>query len=87
MPYIKQSVRKEFDEIRKSGNRPKMTVPGELNYEITLKCKQYIEQHGLSYTAINDVIGALEGAKLEFYRRVAAPYENVKLAENEDVYD
>jgi len=34
-----------------------------------------------------DAIGALECAKLELYRRVAAPYEDTKIAENGDVYD
>lgn len=31
--------------------------------------------------------GALAGAKLEFYRRVAVPYENAKMAEHGDVYE
>lgn len=35
--------------------------------------------------AINDCIGACEGAKLEFYRRVASPYEDVKIKQNGDV--
>jgi len=35
---------------------------------------------------INAIIGALECAKLELYRRVAAPYEDDKIAENGDVY-
>jgi hypothetical protein len=39
-----------------------------------------------SYQSINDVLGALEGAKLEFYRRIAAPYEDTKIQENGDVY-
>lgn len=32
------------------------------------------------------VLGAIECAKLEFYRRVAAPYETTKALENGDVY-
>jgi hypothetical protein len=47
---------------------------------------QYVSDHDLSYRTINDVLGALEGAKLEFYRRVAAPYEDQKIQENGDVY-
>ena len=31
-------------------------------------------------------IGALEAAKLEFYRRVVAPYEDQKMLDNGDVY-
>lgn len=86
MPYISQARRKEFDEIGQSGHHPKMEVAGELNYELTLKCIKYLNHHGLSYKTINDIVGALEGAKLEFYRRVAAPYEDTKIKENGDVY-
>jgi hypothetical protein len=35
---------------------------------------------------MNDVVGALEGAKAEFQRIVVAPYEDKKMAENGDVY-
>jgi len=45
-----------------------------------------MKEEGLSYRTINDILGALEGAKLEFYRRVAVPYENSKLSENGDIY-
>jgi hypothetical protein len=41
---------------------------------------------GLSYKNINQAIGALECAKLELYRRVAAPYEDKKALINGDVY-
>jgi len=33
-----------------------------------------------------DVLGALEGAKQEFYRRKVVQYEENKIAENGDVY-
>jgi len=59
---------------------------GELNYLITQLCVQYMKSRGRKYAHINDVIGALEGAKLEFYRRYAAPYEDLKIKENGDVY-
>lgn len=62
------------------------TSPGELNYAITQAAKLYMSKKGLSYQTINDIIGALEGAKLEFYRRIAVPYENGKMEENGDVY-
>ncbi len=67
------------------GHSPK--TPGELNYLFSWLAGDYMESQGLSYQTINDIIGALEGAKSEFYRRVAVPYENAKLAENGDVYD
>jgi hypothetical protein len=58
---------------------------GELNYVITKTILAYIGDNP-SYQRINDVIGALEGAKLEFYRRFAAPYEDEKIKQNGDVY-
>lgn len=81
MPYI--------DNIAKQRLHPTHTAqsPGELNYEFTMLLKRYIKTKGLNYQTINDILGALEGAKLEFYRRVAVPYENTKLSINGDVYD
>ena len=60
--------------------------PGELNYAITMLCKDYLDNAGHSYTMYNEVIGVLECAKLELYRRLAAPYEDEKIKENGDVY-
>ena len=60
---------------------------GVLNYAITRICLNYIARKGLSYRNINEVIGVLECAKQEFYRRVAVPYEEKKKKENGDVYD
>jgi hypothetical protein len=59
---------------------------GELNYAITCLVRGYLRQNGLRYQQINDVVGALEGAKLEFYRRVVVPYEDRKMLANGDVY-
>lgn len=36
--------------------------------------------------SLADVLGTLECVKLEFYRRVVAPYEDKKCAENGDAY-
>jgi predicted DNA-binding protein with PD1-like motif len=79
MPYISEKDRKYTYLLGPKG-------PGELNFLFTEAITDYIEKQGLSYQTINDVVGALEGAKLEFYRRVAAPYEDVKIEENGDVY-
>lgn len=78
MPYIKKSNR----------NRAALApeTPGELNYAITRLLMDYVRYTGLRYSAINDALGALEGAKLEFYRRIAVPYETQKIEENGDVY-
>ena len=69
MPYIKD---KDKLEVGLTVDRAAFT-PGELNYQFTILMTQYVKDHP-GYQGINDVMGALEGAKLEFYRRFAAPY-------------
>jgi hypothetical protein len=81
MPYIEQAKR----------NRLGRTIlpydSGELNYTITIMIQKYLQQFGdLSYKNINEVIGVLECAKLELYRRIAAPYEDKKMEDNGDVF-
>lgn len=61
-------------------------TPGELNYKITKTCIDYARSKGTSYTTYNEIIGALECAKMEMYRRAVAPYEDTKITENGDVY-
>jgi len=80
MPYIAKDARE-----RLAGGAA-VEKPGELNYAISRICDRYLASRGLSYQVINDVVGALECAKQEFYRRVAAPYEDRKIRENGDVY-
>ena len=81
MPYIKQ-------EDRLSTSVMIAESPGELNYLLTKVIQEYIDERGgVSYTIINEVVGVLECAKLELYRRIAAPYEDEKCEENGDVYD
>lgn len=79
MPYIPKEDRK------RALNSPK-TV-GELNYAITMLVLTFMDANGgLSYTNVNNAVGALQCASLELYRRVAAPYEDGKVAANGDVY-
>ncbi len=80
MPYLSEADKAAL-EARESFEKA-----GELNYVITTFCIDYIQSKGLSYATINDIVGALESAKLEFYRRVAVPYEEQKKFENGDVY-
>ncbi len=84
MPYLIKDARKKYEYAL--GNLLAIDFPGELNYLITELCVQYVQHNKLNYDSINDVIGALECAKQEFYRRVAAPYEDKKIKENGDVY-
>jgi hypothetical protein len=84
MPYVDQITRTKLDDAI-------LTVDpesaGELNYTITQLCLAYLAQEGLSYSALNEVVGVLECAKLELYRRAAAPYEDEKASLNGDVYE
>lgn len=82
MPYIRQDIREDFNAAKFLN----ALDSGELNYIITMLIKNYIDFHGHKYKHMNDVIGALEGAKLEFYRRIVVPYENNKIIDNGDVY-
>lgn len=81
MPYIKKS-----DRITAIAMGPR-TV-GELNYIITRTCMRYITREKESYMAsslyaiYNEVIGALECAKLELYRSQIADYEELKKRDN-----
>lgn len=86
MPYIKQEDREVLFQQESDGIPMQPQTPGELNYVFTLFAKQYFAQKGRNYQAINDIVGALESCKLEFYRRVAVPYEDIKIKENGDVY-
>lgn len=79
MPYINEVSKRELA----AGRRPRSV--GELNYCITRLMIEFCHNN-LSYVDINDVIGAVECAKLEFYRRMAVPYEDQKILENGDVY-
>jgi hypothetical protein len=83
MPYIDRKDRKRFTEALNA--LPSAVTAGELNYLLTCICQQYVEDQKFCYQTLNDVIGALEGCKIEFYRRIVAPYEGVKIAANGDV--
>ena len=81
MPYITAEARDRLEQ----GGRPE--TAGELNYAITRLVDEYlIQQGGIRYAHLNEVIGVLECAKLELYRRLAAPYEDKQMAKSGDVY-
>jgi hypothetical protein len=77
MPYIKP------------GDRDDLLVPqtaGELNWKLTNECLKFLDGTAQKYDDYNTIIGVLECAKLEFYRRAVASYEDRKIKENGDVY-
>lgn len=92
MPYITPEDRERFVHELCHGKENLAEAVGEicnnagdLNYAFTVISQTYLREKGLRYQHINDIIGALEGAKIELYRRVAVDYEDKKIAENGDV--
>lgn len=79
MPYIKKQQRIELHVGCVPANA------GELNYAIHLLISEYMKTKDVSYQVYNDIIGALEAAKLELYRRRVASYEDFKIEENGDI--
>jgi hypothetical protein len=82
LPYIPQAER---NDLAPHANRI-ANDPGELNFQITCIINGYLAAKPLKYARLNDAVGALECAKLELYRRIAAPYESSKILENGEVY-
>lgn len=85
MPYVTPEARARLASGEPPGGA------GELNYAVTLLIDGYLERAAerdgrTRYAHLNEVVGVLECAKLELYRRVAAPYEDGKMRENGDVY-
>lgn len=78
MPYILPEHRDRAEYHQETA--------GELNYAFTKLILEYLGAKP-SYQKFNDVLGALEGCKLELYRRMVAPYEDKKISENGDVYN
>lgn len=81
MPYIAQSQRDQLNFVGPSG----IANSGELNYWLTLLVHEYWNNNGSNYQAYNDILGALEGCKLELYRRYIADYEDAAKERNGDV--
>lgn len=82
MPYIPQRRRNQIhDDIQ-----VQPVNSGELNYKFTNIINDFLNYQGECYENYNAILGALEGAKLELYRRKIAPYEDKKIEENGDVY-
>jgi hypothetical protein len=91
MPYIKQEKREVLDPaVRELLNAlrelesddPSNDMGGNLNYVIT---KVLLQCYGQKYSEMAQAVSVLEMAKLEYYRVIAAPYEDQKKFENGEV--
>lgn len=87
MPYIKQGQRDALapDLVRTLWAAHPALSEGELNYTLTRLVRRWLGDNP-NYARFNAALGVLEAAKLELYRRMVAPYEDTKIAENGDVY-
>jgi hypothetical protein len=87
MPYIKPEDRPKYDKvlteiIEMLKAQPVERVDGELNYCVTRILKGVYPPKYFNY---NRAVGVLECIKLEFYRRMVGPYEDIKIKESGDV--
>ena len=92
MPYIKQSLRKRLDsgelrpatpgelnyEITKGIVKVLAGMESARFKQRTLElCRKYVTDAGtLRYQVINDVVGAIDGAKMEFICRTDQPFNS-----------
>ena len=92
MPYILEAKRQQLDvEIDQLVNvlktqdvaDPTNDLGGNLNYTFTRILDALFDT---KYREMARAISVLEMAKLEFYRRVAAPYEDQKAFDNGDAF-
>ena len=84
MPYIKDEDRKKLIDTLLIGSSAQNE--GELNYMISRLCFGYLSNKGLKYANCNTIIGALECAKIEFYRKIISDYEDIKEQQNGTVW-
>ena len=94
MPYINESARVELDSSIDNmvdclthgndvSNEEFTTLLGEINYTFSRILAKSMGQ--TSYSKIAMITGVLENIKQEFYRRIAASYEDKKIVENGDI--
>tara|TARA_B100001778_G_scaffold216920_1_gene179683 strand:- start:506 stop:802 length:297 start_codon:yes stop_codon:yes gene_type:complete len=94
MPYINESARVELDSCIDNmvdclthgndvSNEEFTTLLGEINYTFSRILAKSMGQ--TSYSKIAMITGVLENIKQEFYRRIAASYEDKKIVENGDI--
>lgn len=92
MPYISQVQREHLepalDSIVGALDDLQALVPdgldGALNYTVTKLLLRLVKPK--RYADFQRCVGVLECAKLELYRKAAAPYEDAKAALNGEVY-
>jgi hypothetical protein len=93
MPYIRRNDRAAYDRLidelaAEIARHEPAQRKGHANYVITQILRKAWGVHvpgGESYSSWADVIGTLECAKLELYRRFVGPYEDGAIKRNGDL--
>ena len=85
MPYITKEDREYYIKTLAESKKAGISTAGDLNYLITKLCLQYLDECGECYKTHNEIMGVLESAKQEWYRRQVSPYEDTKIAVNGDM--
>ena len=88
MPYIHEGRRINYDHALNllwSDMEEWPPKAGDLNYIITRIIIKYLGALP-NYQRYSDVVGVLECAKLELYRRKVSPYEDTKILANGNVF-
>jgi len=89
MPYIDKQSRIKFETILQDFEetlKENDLSAGDMNYLISSMLHKYSTKNEPNYSKYNEIIGLLECAKMEFYRRLISNYEDVKINTNGDVF-
>ncbi|HUS51196.1 MAG TPA: hypothetical protein VMZ91_13595 [Candidatus Paceibacterota bacterium] len=89
MPYLTQENKDYLNEenhlsslARTLSEEPVEKFVGELNYMNFLFVKRWIKKNGKKYFVFAAIIGTLICCVFEIYRKLIAPYEEIKEKEN-----
>lgn len=85
MPYISEESKDKVDKGLVALGLSEFECAGDLNYAIHQLIAKYIAQNNRSYQTYNDIVGVLDCAKMELYRRLVSDYEDKKMSQNGDV--
>ena len=90
MPYISEERRDKYGELEDmlACIMEEELPAGDLNYIISRIMVLSMCPSGMvsSYTRANTIIGVLECAKMELYRRFIVPYEDKSIINNGDIF-
>lgn len=86
MPYVKTRERDRLQPLADLILNTQINTAGNLQYLIAILTKSFMIGKEKKYQDHNDIMGALDGAAREYYRRKVAPYEQEKIKDNGDVY-